>query len=415
AERCRIEPAQLETALELLGSVDRLVYASGTGVSMGPTPNATEWLGWALGAVTGSLDREGGMLFSPGVIRPQDETGPMTMERVTAPPPVSRPDVEHFYGEYPSAILCDEILAGRIKAVVSYGGNIAASFPDAERTREALTSLEVLAVTELHPSQTTELATHVLPTCDQLERHDLTFFLDRAFVVPFAQYTAPVVAPAGNRRPLWQVMADLAERMGFDLPGASSGDAEEDMVRAQTKRSRVSFDELKASPSGVVVDGVPLWGWLVPDRLPKGRLDLAPAPLVEELQVWAAADAGADADGSLRLICRRLPHQMNSDLQDLASQQRSPFPTLLMHPDDAATAGLANGVTVTVANAKGTTEALLEVTDRIRTGVVSLPHAWRSPAVNQLTSSDDLDPMTGMPRYTSIPVTVSAGAGYGAA
>src|SRR5690606_2362327 len=55
AERCQLDPTEVARALEVLGSVDRLVYASGTGVSMGPTPNATEWLGWALGAVTGSL------------------------------------------------------------------------------------------------------------------------------------------------------------------------------------------------------------------------------------------------------------------------------------------------------------------------------------------------------------------------
>jgi anaerobic selenocysteine-containing dehydrogenase len=407
AARCRLDPAELDPALELLGAVDRLVYASGTGVSMGPTPNATEWLGWALGAVTGSLDREGGMLFSAGVLRPQDESGPMAMPRVSGPAPVSRPDVEHFYGEYPAATLCDEILSGRIKALISYGGNIAASFPNSEKTREALASLEVLAVTELHPTLTTEMATHVLPTCDQLERHDLTFFLDRAFVLPFAQYTAPVVAPAGNRRPLWRVMAELGERMGLDMPGSVRADDEEQLVAAQAKRSRVPFAELQAAKSGVVAEGVPLWDWLIPHKLPNGRLDLAPAVLVAELRAWAEASAADAAEPGLRLICRRLPHQMNSDLQDLESQQRSPFPTLLMHPDDAGAAGLDDGATVTVANANGTTQALLEVTDRIRTGVVSIPHAWRTPAVNQLTSTDDLEPITGMPRYTGIPVTVT--------
>jgi anaerobic selenocysteine-containing dehydrogenase len=405
AERCRLDPADLDAALALLGGVDRLVYASGTGISMGPTPNATEWLGWALGAVTGSLDREGGMLFSAGVLRPQADSGPMTMPRVTAPAPVSRPDIEHFYGEYPAAILCDEILAGNIKAVISYGGNIAASFPDADKTREALSSLDVLMVTELHPSQTTELATHVLPTCDQLERHDLTFFLDRAFVLPFAQYTAPVVAPVGNRRPLWRVMADLAERMGIDLPGTSTEMDEEELVRTQTKRSLVPFDDLKAAPSGVVVEDVPRCDWLIPHKLPKGRLDLAPEQLVDELASWAGASEPVDG---LRLICRRLPHQMNSDLQELESQQRSPFPTLLMHTSDADARGLADGSVVTVTNGNGSTDARLEVTDRIRSGVVSLPHAWRSPSVNQLTSSVDLEPMTGMPRYTGISVTVAA-------
>lgn len=50
-----------------------------------------------------------------------------------------------------------------------------------------------------------------------------------------------------------------------------------------------------------------------------------------------------------------------------------------------------------VATGQGSTDARLEVTDRIRTGVVSLPHGWRSPSVNRLTSADELDPRTGIP------------------
>jgi anaerobic selenocysteine-containing dehydrogenase len=62
---------------------------------------------------------------------------------------------------------------------------------------------------------------------------------------------------------------------------------------------------------------------------------------------------------------------------------------------------------VTVTNANGSTEAVVEVTDHIRPGVVSLPHAWRNPAVNELTSTEHLDPLTGMPRFTGIAVSVS--------
>ena len=260
---------------------------------MGPAPNATEWLSWALAAVTGSLDREGGMLVNPGVIRPQLESGPTTLDRVTGPPPASHPELDHAYGEYPSAILCDEILSGTVRALISFGGNILASFPDAAKTEAALGSLDVLAVTELRHTQTTAAATHVLPTCDQLERHDVTFFMDQTFPIPFAQYTAPVVDPVGSRRPLRQVIVDLAERMGVDLPGNAGMDSEEDLLRNVIKRSRVPFDELRAHPSGVVVDDVPRWGWLVPDRLPRGRLDLAPAPLVAELHALVRGHAGA--------------------------------------------------------------------------------------------------------------------------
>jgi anaerobic selenocysteine-containing dehydrogenase len=412
ARLCDLDPLDLDRAAAMLGAVDRLSYVSGTGVSMGPVANATEWLGWALAAVTGSLDRDGGMLLNPGVIRPQSESGPATMDRVTGPPPRSRPEFQHAYGEYPSAVLSDEIRAGNVRALISFGGNVLASFPDTAKTRAALESLEVLAVTELRPTQTTALATHVLATCDQLERHDVTFFMDQAFPIPFAQYTPPVVSPVGDRRPLWWVMAELADRMGMEVPGLAPAADEVEVLARVIKRSRVPFDTLRAAPSGVVVEEVPRSNWLIPERLPRGTLDLAPPPLVAELQTWAGertAPRGAPAtDGSLALICRRLPHQMNSDLQELRSQLRAPFATLLMHEVDARPRGLTDGARVTVTNANGATEAVVEVTDHIRPGVVSLPHAWKSPAVNNLTSTDGLDPLTGMPRYTGIPVSVTA-------
>jgi anaerobic selenocysteine-containing dehydrogenase len=351
------------------------------------------------------------MLFNPGVIRPQSETGPTEMQRVTGPPPSSRPQFNHAYGEYPSAILCDEILAGNVRAVLSFGGNIVASFPDTSKTVDALQSLDVLAVTELRHTRTTAIATHVLATTDQLERPDVTFFMDQGFPIPFAQYAAPAVTPVGNRRPLWRIMVDLASEMGVGLPALEGFDDDDDLLRMVIKRSRVPLDVLKAAPSGVVVDDVPS-NWLVPGRVPKGKLDLAPDVLVGDLRRWEAAvdreraGDGADA-GRLRLICRRLPHQMNADLQELPSQQRAPHPTLLMSEADAQSRGLSDGDAVTVSNQNGSTPAVLEITDRIMLGVVSLPHAWPNPVVNRLTSADDLDPLTGMPLYTSIGVSVS--------
>jgi hypothetical protein len=316
ARHCGLDVADLDRAVALLDRVARLSYVSGTGVSMGPAANATEWLGWALAAVTGSLDRDGGMLFNPGVIRPQSEAGPATMPRVTGPPPATHPELQHAYGEYPTAILCDEILDGNVRALVSFGGNPLGSFPDTPKTLEALRSLDVLVVAELRRTPMTAIATHTFATCDQLERHDATFFLDQAFPFPFAQYTAPVVAPVGDRRPLWAAMAELSERMGIDLPALHGIDDEVQLVRSIVKRSRVSFDELAAAPSGVVVDGLPRSGWLIPDRVPRGRLDVAP-----ELPAAAAPDerrpagAGVAAAGPVpdaphqRPRCRRPRHR----------------------------------------------------------------------------------------------------------
>ena len=170
----------------------RVSVVTGTGVSMGPAANAVEWLAWALVVISGSLDRQGGLLVNPGVIRPQSENGPMSIPRVTGPPPASRPEFKHAYGEYPCAVLSDEIDSGHVKAMLVLGGNIAASFPNSARMAASLKRLDVLTVTDVRRTQTTELATHVLATSNQLERPDATFIMDNSFPLPFAQYTPAV-------------------------------------------------------------------------------------------------------------------------------------------------------------------------------------------------------------------------------
>jgi len=50
--------------------------------------------------------------------------------------------------------------------------------------------------------------------------------------------------------------------------------------------------------------------------------------------------------------------------------------TLLVHPDDASDRGLVDGAVARVTSEGGCVDALVEVSDEIRPGVVSLPHGW---------------------------------------
>jgi anaerobic selenocysteine-containing dehydrogenase len=370
---------------------------------MAAASNVSEWLAWALNAVTGSLDRRGGIMFNPGFLRPQ-ETGLDGRPRFSGPSAQSRPELRHSFGELPCVALADEILSGRVKALVVLGGNPIKVFPDANKIRSALQSLEVLATIEVRNTETTELSTHVLPCAGQLERTDLPGFIDTAFPIPFTQYGARVVAPAAQRRPTWWILSQLGERMGLRMPDVPQDGNEDTLLARGVRRSRVPFDELRQFPSGVIATDAPDPGWLIPSSLPHGSLDLAPPEFVEQLKSW---EREAVVDDGFRLVNRRLPHQMNSQLREIPSQQRPPAPTLLVNRADAERLGLTDGATATVRSRHGETTATVEQSDSIRPGVVSLPHAWGAPDVNQLTSDvEDVDSLTGMPRFSGLDVTV---------
>lgn len=415
--RTGVPAADLASVRELVLGTPRLSCVTGTGVSMGLAPNAAEWLSWALGATTGSLDRPGGMIVNPGLLRPID-AALLTRPRVSGPAPRSRPDMGHWYGELPTAVLNDEILAGEVSTVFVLGGNPLTAFPDSARTARAFGELDELVVLDVMPTETTALASLVLPVAHQLERADLPLFSDGVYPVPFSQYGARAVAPGGERRPMWWVFAALAQRLGQELPGpvleamaeVGSIAAEDRLLALGTARSRVPWDRLRSTPSGVVAETAPEPGWLVPDRLPNGRLELCPPEFAAQLAEWWGT---ADPDGLLLLV-RRLPRQMNSSLRDVDSQQRpGPRPTLLLCPDDAQRLGLADGDPVTVSTAVGSTDAVLEVTPAMLPGTATLPHGWAGPRVNALLSADKLDALTGMPQLSGLPVQVRKAAGQG--
>jgi anaerobic selenocysteine-containing dehydrogenase len=142
----------------------------------------------------------------------------------------------------------------------------------------------------------------------------------------------------------------------------------------------------------------------VPTRLPK-RLDLAPVELAGQLAVAAAA-APEPAGRSLVLVNRRTAEQYNSLHRQLIGRGRPAVPSLLVHPVDAAARGLASGDTATVSTDHGSCTAVVEVTDSIRAGVVSLPHGFDEANVNRLIPTTSADPLSGMTIVSGLPVDV---------
>jgi anaerobic selenocysteine-containing dehydrogenase len=399
AQRCTVDRGLVDDAIGLLLDAGRLAIQTGTGVSMGAAPNVGEWLAWALGAVTGSLDRSGGVLFNPGALRPQEERLVMRSRLDPGADPASRPDLHSAYGELPCTAMADEIDAGHLRALFVLGGNPLTTLPDSERLAQVFATLDVLAVCDIRATETTAAATHVLPVAGQLERSDLTSFLDLYFPFPFVQYSAAAVPPPTGRPPMWRIFAGLGRRLG--LPGFADLEAETDdtILAGTTRRSRVPWKALTAAPSGVAPTGTPGPGWLIPKRLPRGVLDLAPPELVAQFEEWKTAPR----NGSLVLVNRRELRQTNSMLRDPARP-----PGLLMHPGDCGRLGFTAGQPVLITSSTGSTTATLEVTESIRPGVVSLPHGWSAPDVNRLTSATDaVDALTGMPQLGGFPVTVA--------
>jgi anaerobic selenocysteine-containing dehydrogenase len=384
----------LDALVDAIRRARRVTVVTGTGCTMAAEANLTEWLAWAVQIVTGSFERDGGAWFNPGAFAQHDRFqrqvpaagASATDDRPAPAGPPSRPDLPAQLGERPCAALADEIETRHVRALLVIGGNPVTSLPDAARLTKALASLDVLATADVIETETVARSTHVLPVAGQLERDDVSWFTDRFLPVVSAQRTAAVVAPAFERRPLFDIMQDLGERLGLAR-------VDEPMARYERRIPAL------AEPGVFVADPPRRKGWVHDRVLSGGRWRVAPAPLIEQLAKWPAVEPPALAG-----IPRRTTRRMNSALRDVG--RGGDDAEVWINPVDAP--AIADGDLVVVQTATGSIRARALVTDAIAPGAISIPHGLRDQNVSALTTGafGSTDPLSGMVTQSGFAVEV---------
>ncbi|MDP2775316.1 MAG: molybdopterin-dependent oxidoreductase [Nocardioides sp.] len=406
------------------------------GVSTHGFGSICQWAIQCLNLLTGNFDREGGVLFpEPAVdIVGRRVIGPghwdVWRSRVR--------DIPEFAGELPVSTLREEIETpgeGQIRALVTMAGNPVLSTPDGRSLARALDGLDFMVAVDLYLNETTRHADVILPPTSALERDQYDLVFHNLAVRNTSRYTPPVFAKGDDQRHDWQIFGALASRLQKRL-GSKAPLKARLIARARMTASpavvltgllatgrKVSMRRLRANPAGV--DLGPLRPTM-PERLQtKGkRIDLA-APLVvgdfDRLRASLGSDEATGAD-ELLLIGRRHKQDCNSWLHNTPRLTRGkPRHHLLMHPDDLAARGIADGARVTVTSRVGSVEVEATGVDDMMPGVVSLPHGYghqvagtrlahaqgvAGVSINDLTDPELLD-VSGNAAFNGVPVTVS--------
>lgn len=379
----------------------RVSVQTGTGTTMSAVANLTEWLVWVLHIVTGSYDAPGGMWFHPGFLRQlHTDAQPAPVPPAPRPGPNSRPEMVLWGDEYPCSAMLDEIESGHLRVLVVLGGNPASAFPNTERTRRALAKLDALVVLDVIDTETTELATHVLPTTGQLERADMPYYYDQFNLDVSTQFTPAVVPPVGESRGMWWVMAKMAEGLGVDLlpEPLSTSTSEVDVLRVLATRAPVPFEQIQRER---YVADTPVFGWVLDRVLPDGRWRLVPGEFVGQLAQWLRLVPPA----GLLATSRRQPRRLNSQQPRTAGADADDS-VAVIHPDTARRHGVADGDAIVVSSDVGTMHTTVVCSTDVHPDSVSLPHGWRAANVSLLTSEQRVDELTAMVVQTAIPVTI---------
>jgi formate dehydrogenase len=311
----------------------------------------------------------------------------------------------------PASLMAREIEQpgrGQLRALFVSAGNPVLSVPDGPGLERALGGLDLLVGLDLFVNETNRHADYVLPATTFLERDDLPVASLALYTTPFIQYTDPVLEPAGEARPEWEVVEALSRALGI-VPSSVAPVRWSrlrlkprtllDLLLRAGSRNRLSLAELRRHPHGLVLAPHVRTGVL------RRRVRLH-APEIEAA-VRRLADA-EDPEHPLRLLGLRELRAHNSWMRGVPKLMAGRAHTLRMHPDDAAAAGLGDGDVAEVASRTGALTVPVRLTDEVMRGVVALPHGWPGANVNVLASAapDDLEPYAGMPRLNGIPVRV---------
>jgi len=291
-------------------------------------------------------------------------------------------------------------------------------------------------------TETSKHADYVLPATTFLEREDYPLPFLGLFTKPFINMTEAVVEPAGEARQEWEVIEDIASRVGV-VPSSvlavrllgkvgvklSPRRLIETLLRLGPRGDRfglrrggLSPKRLRENPHGIVL-AEELEAGVLPGKIRHdgGRVQLCPPEIAAEVEALAPRAAADGAGFPLRMIGLRELRSHNSWMHNspkLMAGDR--VHRARIHPDDATAAGIADGDPVRISSAHGEIETLALLTDEVIAGTIAVPHGWGHDGgwqvanaagganTNVLASSapEDLERLAGMAHLNGIEVRI---------
>ncbi len=354
-------------------------------------------------------------------------------------------------GDLPAAALAEEIETpgpGQVRGLVVFAGNPVLSVPNGRRLGRALGQLEFMVAIDLYVNETSRHADVILPPAWTLAEDHVDLLMPNHAVRNVARWCPPVVERKAEERADWEILLEIAERLGGGATGVPVVDRGIRVARRLGMRwtpsataalllrlgphgdrflpwsTGLNRERLAAAPHGI--DLGPLEPGVARRVLHRDhRVHIAPEPIVTALSGLERAAAVAP-DRDLLLIGRRELRSNNSWMHNVAAltagRERC---VLFVHPADAERAGVRQGEMAVLQSRVHRGTVRVELHDDMAPGVVSLPHGWghadnaswqrvagERPGVsaNDWTDDGDVEAVVGQSILNGVPVTLAPAA-----
>jgi len=384
-----------------------------------------------LWALAGQMDVEGGRCFSR-----RENYIPLNKNRQIKTPGFENsigngkfPVYSHYCGGEPHAsLLPKSIIDGdpyKIRSLMVYGASLITSWPNPSLWKKALGELDFLVTMDLQLTADAAYADIVLPATTAFEQDSYCYYGCSLRV------REKMIEPVGKAKPGFQILAELAQRLGYgelypqshkellETILANSGFKVEDLMSADKqviKNCSAPMEYRKWEKGLLRKDGKPGF------ETPSGKFEVKSSvleqygycgiPKYEESVETTVSNPKMAKRYPLILGTGPFKPDMKSCLRAIpAFIERYPYPAVQINEKDAKDRGIKMGDRVRIKTARGSVQMRAYVTGNIMAGFVYAPvggggpqgpDEWQQANVNILADMEQFDEISGFPVYKTL-------------
>jgi len=292
---------------------------------------------------------------------------------------------------------------GELKCMYIMGENPMLSDPDLTHVKHALESLEFLVVQDIFLTETAELADVVLPAACYAERDGTQTSTERR-----VQMWRKAQSPPGEAKEDWQIISELAARMGYakQFPYKSAEEIFTEVAALTPSYHGMNYERLNKPEAlhwpcpTTEHPGTPI---LHKEKFshPDGIGVFAPIE-------WKPPAEVPDAEYPFVLTTGRvLWHWHTGSMTRRSATLDAEVPTgwIEINPEDAKALGIKNKEKVRAITRRGSVDVPAKVTPDIMKGIMFMPFHFAECAANILTNNA-LDPIAKIPEFKACAVKI---------
>jgi formate dehydrogenase major subunit len=345
--------------------------------------------------VQGASDHGAMPNFFPGYQKVEDPEIRAKFEKAWNVSLPSKPGLDNH-------MMIDAIHDGRLKAMYVFGEEMSIVDSNANYVGDALSKLDFFVMQEIFFSETCRFADVILPASPSLEKEGTFTSTERRI-----QRLYQALEPLGESRPDWEIIQDIANRLGADWKYEHPSQIYEEIAPLTPMMAGVTYERLEGYKSlqwPVAEDGSdqPLL-YTKQFKFPDGKATFFPVP-------WSEPTDQQDAEFDLHLNNGRLLehfHEGNMTYRTEGIREKTPCTFVEVSPELAADRGIQTGSWVQLTSRYGKVRVQAVITTRVHGKELYMPMNSVDEPVNRLTSSHT-DKVTHTPAYkeTSVQLRV---------